>query len=346
LLAHKTRGVTGGDDDDSEKLAEPPNVGSPESRKGPEADKRPGDGFTLYEEYRGFREKGAHFYGDPMKKDLFVRDRIGGRSKDGVALFEAITGIRVHSQFTDEEFPLDHIVNDNAGAGAHNVDQHGLVLIASEVQGPAVSEGLPGGTPGQHTEIVITESFDPGPNGWQTVRQGRSKITSDVYAVTIAHEMLHGVGVLHHGEIDPGYVLWRKGTDAAGHPVILEGDYQKDAHGKPTPVGGHPVRVMRENGSQMSPDAFVEPKLIWLGGEGGQHSGFENCVMRYDVAQAYERGGDPSLRYYVEEQTGISLCDRKTDLPNGVNGASHKPWPRYGNADEGDCFHQIKVRDD
>ncbi|MEO6002987.1 MAG: hypothetical protein ABIZ04_06345, partial [Opitutus sp.] len=67
--AHST---TASDADDSEKL---PNAGQ-----------EPGDGFTLYEEYRGFMENGRHLEGDPQKIDFFVRNYVGGDARPGIEL--------------------------------------------------------------------------------------------------------------------------------------------------------------------------------------------------------------------------------------------------------------------
>ena len=50
------------DDEDDEKI---------------DGQKDDGDGYTLYEEYRGWRVKGGHVEGDPREKDFFVLNLIG-----------------------------------------------------------------------------------------------------------------------------------------------------------------------------------------------------------------------------------------------------------------------------
>ncbi|HET7535597.1 MAG TPA: hypothetical protein VFJ90_04030, partial [Candidatus Didemnitutus sp.] len=68
------------DDDDNEKVA---------------GQTHNGDGYTLYEEYRGWVIQGKHVSGDPLKKDLLVRNEIGADAKGGIALFGRVSKLRV-----------------------------------------------------------------------------------------------------------------------------------------------------------------------------------------------------------------------------------------------------------
>jgi len=82
------------------------------------------------------------------------------------------------------------------------------------------------------------------------------------------------------------------------------------------------------------------------GQPGGQHSGFENCVMRYNCAQTYAGTADPLARYYgFTEPVGGAMCT--SPAGTGVNGTGHLPQSRYrsATAGRGDCLHQIHVSD-
>ena len=62
-----------------------------------------GDGFTLYEEYRGFIENRKHIEGDPSSKDFFILNDIGADAEPGIFLFTATTGLTVHKDLQDDE---------------------------------------------------------------------------------------------------------------------------------------------------------------------------------------------------------------------------------------------------
>jgi hypothetical protein len=184
------QGVTAGDEDDSEKL--------------PSAGKVPGDGFTLYEEYRGFVENGQHLRGDPKKIDFFVRNYIGGDARPGIELFAGLTGAEVHDRLRDTEFdPEKRVMNANHDRGAHRVDQHGVYLrTKAGLDGAAAifSNYNVRGRPRLCTEIVVQ------PRDAQTPTTTSENVPlSDlvfIYDLAIAHELLHAVGVEHHGDGD------------------------------------------------------------------------------------------------------------------------------------------------
>lgn len=101
------------DDDDNEEI---------------KGQKDNGDGFTLYEEYRGWVEKGKHIEGDPKGKDFFVLNLIGGDAEAGIDLFEQLSKLRVYSRLRDatEMSQEDRLMNGNHRDAPHHVDQHGV----------------------------------------------------------------------------------------------------------------------------------------------------------------------------------------------------------------------------
>jgi hypothetical protein len=99
----------------------------------------PGDGLTLYEEYRGFFERGAHLRTKPTRKDYFVVDRIGtAYSKSGISMFKEATQLEVHGDLLLGEVSDNLVVNFNHAAGPHIVDQHGVQMVSRP------SPGMPG----------------------------------------------------------------------------------------------------------------------------------------------------------------------------------------------------------
>lgn len=281
-----------------------------------------GDGLTLYEEYRGSYVGGRHRRGDPKVKELFVLDRIGGRSKSGIAIFTAAGRLMVHHELTLDEVtgfdpaeehaqnPPGIRINFNHDQGPRKADKYVVLLtLLPQALGYAFADG----GPGRPKRVTMTLDFDP--SDWNVARKGRTKVVTDLYGVTIAHEMFHCCNLPHHGEDDQGELAW-----------------------PPTPG----AIALREDGTPTK----VARSTIYLGIEGGQHSGVEDCVMRYDCAEAY--ASKSALKtYYVPtlgEMTGLFLCDSKKG--DGVNSWSRRPQSRYGDASTGgECRRRVCVND-
>ncbi len=125
---NKATGLKDDNDDDSEDMLE----------KNPYK----GDGFSLYEEYRGFIENKVHIRTDPHKKDVMICDKVRDalisaavdlpsgsalekaqkealptRSHDGINMFAAVTGFITHDKFKAEEFGIDIGKNVYEGDG-------------------------------------------------------------------------------------------------------------------------------------------------------------------------------------------------------------------------------------
>lgn len=308
--------------------------GEVDDERHPVGDLTPGDGLTLWEEYRGFLEAGKHIHGNPSKKDYFIADTVGGRIKPGIQLFETISELEVHSDLTVEELGTDRIINRNHGDRPHVVDQHGILIGQRVTDGTceAISRLEEPSTPKDIIEVVI----DPQVDSVKRV-DGRSY---DLISSFVAHELLHACSVWHHGACDQK-VWWREETKPDGTKAVYEYLSDKDFGQL---AKGTPILPRFENGTLLATFNWTEAERIHLGLEHGQHSGFDDCVMRYDCATAYLYG---LSRYYLqqeeEEVPGFRLCeDRKG---TGVNAASRAPRSRYGDAARGNCTAQIRVKD-
>ena len=302
-------------------------TGKPDSaddENDPNGDGNAGDGFTLYEEYRGFIENGDHIEGDATKKDYFLSNRAGGLYVPGIRMFAAETGLAVHYELWTNEFPVSRVMNLNHRAAPHKVDQHGIEIEAGPVEmSYAFAEGGPG-TPRDITRIVTPRLI----GSLTSVNKLR------YMHGTLAHELLHASNVYHHGDMDDRQVNWRR-KPGAPDGVFLESDEQ----------GEREVRVLREEGSPFNAILPATGINVVLGSKQGLHSGNDQCIMRYDVSGGYVADSDPELRYRVREKPGYTLCSESAGT--GVNDPLRQPQSRYSGAgpNRGDCRHQILVND-
>lgn len=304
-----------------------------------------GDGLTLYEEYRGFYERGEHKSGAPGTKDLFVLDTTGGKVDGGLRKFEKESEIVVHRMQPDEMDRTRRVINENRAKGPHLVAQHGVLvqfLAAKDGAGFMACEPQGAASPGGVTCIWVPAAAVSGPAAADGTAFGD---------VSFAHEMLHAVGVRHHGDGDYD-AYWKIDGDA-----VLEFRLADDGE---TPEGaGTPIEILREDGS-VATAAFIAHRT-GLGGEKakgqkqlvgveqGESSGDDTCVMRYDRNGAYVKRGQPNARVVIQpdrnpEPVGYRICTGRTGT--GINAASPGP-SRYGNAapGRGECKSKMKVSD-
>ncbi len=288
----------------------------------PAGDGHAGDGLTLYEEYRGFIEDGQHIEGDPTKKDFFIVNTAGWSHLGGIKLFQQLSGLAVHYRLKQTEMPLSHVINPNHDVGPHIVDQHGVVLVPIAWNAPAARAVGGPGTPKSIQEVRIQALLPSAGSAWV-----------NYMASTLAHELFHCVNVYHHGELNYPTVTWKR-NDAAGN--VIEN-------------GTTPVFVLDETGSDAS---FLLPvvtsRSVTLGLQDDQHSGDDNCIMRYDDAHGYYPSGGPAdTRIYVlgGESAGFGLCTQSQGM--GINDPGRYPQSRYGDAasGRGNCKGQILVND-
>jgi hypothetical protein len=326
----EAQGATGtGDDNDDENT--------------PLGDGHTGDGFTVYEEYRGFAQNGAILRTNPKKKDLMILNTIGGTGAAACQLFQKMSQIQVRHRFQPAEFSSgateDNWLNFNHSTH-HAVDQHGLRMVLDPAaRGFAAAynnQGFGGNsTPGSKSKIAVPPDLTAAAAG---DRSGRGSLARYI-AASYAHEIAHGCSLYHHGEVDPGGVTWTASDGADGV------EWAED---------GATIFPKTENGLAIAPlvgmdsagNPIYQPVKGYVGEQQGQHSGDTKCAMRYDCAVAYiYPAGSPDRYLGGNEVTGTAFCTSGTGT--GVNAPGRSPRPRFGDAatGRGNCKGQLCVND-
>lgn len=385
----KSTGASGDDDSDDEKV---------------EGQADNGDGFTLYEEYRGWMEDGKHIEGDPKKKDFFILNLIGADAESGIGLFEGVSQLNVHAKLSRTEMSEEkRLMNGNRRAGAHRVDQHGVWIktfdSVSALGGSGAFTTLNktgvGGRPGLVNGIGILARTSED-SDFNKPFNLKASDTIFAYDRAIAHELLHSVGVEHHGEGDynmiVGYVSTRNPLNKTGRPyygtelekpIDLRTEEGEDVAQRDIPDYEKTRQFLdmilldrclkegadyiKRNGASYSqlydtPEHYADFQIEILGVfcmmhingvvgvEHGEHSGAEDCLMRYYFAKYYESKKPATIgakQFYLidkgTEHTGLQICHDKSGT--GVNAPDHKPQSRYGDATNGDCFTAICPND-
>lgn len=301
----------------------------------PKGDGNAGDGFTNYEEYRGFRVNGKWTDGDKKKKDFFIRNRAGSIAEGGITMFEGASGLRVH-RLAGKEFPASRIINFNRTAGPHKVDQHGILIRNEPTYVVPEATRMPGvkflGTPKDYAFVGLA------PITFGTTNFLGGAVPRGSYAdPTVAHELFHTCNVYHHGEEPGGQgskpVVWKKVGDDIfenGVKIRVLSPIGEDVSGR---------LKFKNTGGGLTLD---QSWMAW----GGSASGAVECIMKYDNATTFTpKWGAPTDRValkILEEASGSILCD--TNLATGTNLPPHE---RFGpcQAGRGFCRRQILVND-
>jgi len=158
-----------------------------------------GDGLGSFEEYRGFKvmvdKKESHIRTDYELKDIFVCNEDGF----DLSLYKSVSGLGVHEiNKTQFNSTAKRQINFNNNARTHVVDQCGLYLFNA----------------GKHDKllgIAVTNTGSPStPNFTTEVRIYKQKVDAEIAKFkldgpgkmrsVVAHELLHGNNVCHHGE--------------------------------------------------------------------------------------------------------------------------------------------------
>lgn len=177
----------------------------------PKGDEFKGDGLTTYEEYRGFKistKKGAiHQRTNTDVKDVFIRNE----SDLPIGLYEKVSKLDVH-QITEAQYISDEkrFINFNFNKTTHlNFEQRGLHLIDkgshSSLLGIAYSSTGQPTVPNAEIEIrLYTTKIKALVDRVNKNVAEKDKLSyDDKLAAVVAHELLHGNNVCHHGEGDP-----------------------------------------------------------------------------------------------------------------------------------------------
>jgi hypothetical protein len=316
----------------------------------------PGDGYSNYEEYRGFFVNGSWTDTDPTYKDIFIYDELGF----GVGYFTDL-GLCVHL-IDQDEFDQDRYVNFNRGYGTlkSQEGQKGLHLRGGFVEGSlGYTEGL--GCPNVVGPITVDclsiwnnatfEVMGKTSNmyNWreidrEDIPQAKGTVVGPhlgtYYDVTIsnapieinaaiekvflhtlqqiiAHELGHGVNITHHGH---------------DNEIINK-----------TPD----LRSYLENYSSN------DPALLYSEGStaiaGGIWSGDVSCVMRYLPPLNY-LGWDNKIYLYPEdegEEARTIYCSSKKGT--GINSPPRRwengrPYPVAGDATKGECRKMVDLK--
>ncbi|MFA4843274.1 MAG: hypothetical protein WC658_05535, partial [Candidatus Omnitrophota bacterium] len=145
----------------------------------PALDGHDGDGFSNYEEYRGFFVQGSWTDTVITDKDLFIYKEIA----PGIAPFPAASGITTHLILRNE-YDSGRVVNFNRGH-ATRVAQHGLHIVNRAL-------------PTDPYVLGMVTDFGP-PVNCEAVQIDLAKVNPNLNR-TIAHELGHAVCARHHGD--------------------------------------------------------------------------------------------------------------------------------------------------
>ncbi|MBX3744736.1 MAG: hypothetical protein KF833_05455 [Verrucomicrobiae bacterium] len=316
----------------------------------PTGDGQKGDGFSAYEEYRGFRVNRRHVSTDPAVKDLFIRNLNKGPVGAACRLLEVQTavdarkGLKIWDALADEEWQDSRVMNPNRGANSPRSSeefQHGILVEPNLATNGAVIIS--------YADVIATP--------WRPKNVRRVVVHPyDNTVETIAHEIAHAIGVHHHGDAD-FHARWTV-REAVQPDGTVTRWFEEQAHrsdsatGTLVPVGpGYRIRVFREGQSlevlpENGTNVTIAPMPIYVARRGGQHSGDRYCIMRYDLAGAYiPRNGLIIDRVLTPKNVLVVLPGMNPYvLCRNCQGTSFNP-ARFGHATRGDCVSQLCVRD-
>lgn len=284
-----------------------------------------GDGYSKYEEYRGFVVNGKHKRLDPLKKDLLVFNTDGRDLSEAYGLFTSASQIKIIELKLETEYNrIKKTAKVNKGY-AYLQDQCGVIIeltngiIAGDTEcaGATYPEGYIA-SPGKAEKAVIKTN---------------PKITQDnFFNVAVAHEIAHACGVIHHGKLETS-----DKKDSSLLKYIFLGD--------PTIYNFAQVK-----------DAFIATYNSTYS-KGTMASGNVSCIMIYNKVAVYGYGKfdskttyqSPLIRLIENGKVNYKysnivqniFCTDKIGTGYNAEGGDNI----FGNAMNGNCMSQFQVKD-
>lgn len=321
----------------------------------PEGDGTPGDGLSLYEEYRGFHvqddpdaDQNGHIRTDPTKKDVFIRNR----GQLPVTWFTE-SNMVLHLIGPNEYWIGDSsaqnpaVINFNTSGFGHNGYQHVLRLInknlTSRGNGLLGQTGCMGCSPGPPGSIQ---------GGWVRVDAAACLAASKKWGgeellSTVAHELAHGCNVFHHGgrsyqascvrtngEAAPGYdkqvygVSYQGDENSGDHDCIMRYEGTDLSQAPPNDPSAHPLSWLKARTMQIGKKTVIlcptpaSLRVPWIEGT------FYPPDPGVDLSDKEDQ---------LKEEPGTTFCTTQAGMP----------YPKAGNADPrvGKCQQQFCIND-
>ena len=158
-----------------------------------------GDGFSTFEEYRGFLVNGQWVDTDPAEKDVFVHNAMSGHPlvRRGLSLFATASGLRVHQVGPEEYSGVDdRLVNFNRDSHAARPEQGQKAIYLYDGVDPwgrALGRAIGGPGSPNVTDRVLVD-----------LARLQARGLLHVVVNVVAHELAHAVNLYHPG---PGVMI-------------------------------------------------------------------------------------------------------------------------------------------
>jgi len=319
-----------------------------------------GDGYSVYEEYRGFYGAfGDHESTDPKKKDLFVCVNRFPHLQKGLVWFFLISGLEPRF-LRNEELPRaganERVVNCNVDAGPTCGPQTALYVIETMAFNTWNTPIPSGARPRSVPAIDVKDDF-------RSFLISKGLKYSAIFAdegqkardSTVVRTLFQAVGVDRPGR--PGGIAkldfvtapqdskWKPHFLLNGQPVIIETEAGRDLAAD---TSNNLVRANSNLPPGATPITFSAHSVV-VGTPGSAHSGPEECVMRDWFADLYQthyaRDGVKIYKYTLgTEQPGRVLGT--TRKGTGVNDENRPQGSRYGDSNvEAPANKQLVVKD-